>query len=214
MRARGFAAFASVAMLAAYATSLEGQQQPAGRQNPPAAGPAAEGLRVPLQTDEDGQPANLPALPSGMTQAMIRQGDSLYHGKAGCNTCHNNSGTGVPAGGSGLTGGLAHIPTDWRAIDSLVTEGLPESKTRTPVAMPGRGAQSNLTPEETRLVSAYVWAIATVRGEPWRPGGRERTRAQIGAPGAQAAAPAAAPTKAADTSKAATKTGDTATKTP
>lgn len=204
MRARGFAALASLAMLAAHATLLHAQQPAAPRTNTPATQPAAQGLRVPLETDEDGQPANLPALPSGMTMAMIRQGDSLFHSKAGCNTCHNNSGVGLPALGSGLTGGFAHIPGDWRSIDSLVTEGLPESKTRTPSAMPPRGATSNLTPEETRLVSAYVWAIANVRGEPWRPGGRERTRPPIASGAATAAAPAAAP--AADTAKAASKT--------
>jgi hypothetical protein len=42
--------------------------------------------------------------------------------------------------------------------------------TRTPIAMPPRGAQSNLTDQETRLIAAYVWAISQVKDEPW-PGG-------------------------------------------
>jgi hypothetical protein len=54
--------------------------------------------------------------------------------------------------------------------------------------MPPNGAQSNLTPDETKLIAAYVWAIAHVRGEPW-PGGH---RTHVAA-AAQAAQPGAAP---------------------
>jgi hypothetical protein len=76
----------------------------------------------------------------------------------------------MPASGSGITAGLNFIPTQVSAIDSLIKAGIPEPTTRTPVAMPPRGAASNLTDQETRQVAAYVWAISQVRGEPW-PGG-------------------------------------------
>ncbi|HXE57404.1 MAG TPA: c-type cytochrome [Gemmatimonadales bacterium] len=121
-------------------------------------------------TDEDAQPAKLPPLPSGMTLALVRQGDSLFRGKGGCVSCHGEDATGLPAMGSSLTTGLHFIPQEWGPIDSLIAAGIPESITRTPIAMPPRGAQSNLTPEETRAIAAYVWAISTTRGEPW-PGG-------------------------------------------
>ncbi len=155
-----------------------GHQQPGtgGRSNVPAPGPA--------DTDENAQPRTLPKLPSGMTIQMIVQGDSIYRGKGGCVTCHGADATGMPNAGSGLTRGVAFIPNEWQAIDSLTTAGISEALTRTAVAMPPRGAQSNLTPEETRLVAAYVWAIAHVRGEPW-PGGH-RTHATEAAQGARA----------------------------
>jgi mono/diheme cytochrome c family protein len=120
--------------------------------------------------NEDGQSAKLPALPQGVTLDMIRQGDSLFRGKAACNTCHGPDGGGMPASGSGITAGLNFVPTQVAAIDSLIKAGIPEPTTRTPVAMPPRGAQSNLTDDETRRVAAYVWAISQVKGEPW-PGG-------------------------------------------
>lgn len=120
--------------------------------------------------NEDGQPAKLPALPRGVTLDMIRQGDELYRGKGACNTCHGPDGGGMPASGSGITAGLNFIPAEVSAIDSLIKVGIPEPVTRTPVAMPPRGAQSNLTDDETRTLAAYVWAISQVRGEPW-PGG-------------------------------------------
>jgi mono/diheme cytochrome c family protein len=122
--------------------------------------------------DEDGQLAKLPALPKGMTLDMIRQGDSLYRAKAGCIACHGPDGGGMPASGSGITAGLNFVPSEWTALDSLIRVGIPEPTTRTPIAMPPRGAQSNLTDEETRLVAAYVWAISQVKGEPWEGGHR------------------------------------------
>ena len=120
--------------------------------------------------NEDGQPTKLPALPQGVTLDMIRQGDELYRGKAGCTTCHGPEGGGMPAAGSGITAGLNFVPYQMAAIDSVIRVGIAEPITRTPVAMPPRGAASNLTDEESRRVAAYVWAISQVRGEPW-PGG-------------------------------------------
>jgi mono/diheme cytochrome c family protein len=123
--------------------------------------------------DEDGQLAKLPALPSGMTLGLIRQGDSLYRGKGGCIACHGDEGGGMPASGSGITAGLHFVPSEWGPIDSVIRTGVPEPTARSPVAMPGRGAQSNLTDQETRAIAAYVWAISQVRGEPW-PGGHQK----------------------------------------
>jgi mono/diheme cytochrome c family protein len=125
--------------------------------------------------NEDGQAKQLPRLPQGMTLAMIRQGDDLFHGKGGCVTCHGPDGGGMPASGSGITAGLNFVPSEWGPIDSVIRVGIPEPITRTPIAMPSRGAASNLTDEESRQVAAYVWAISQVRGEPW-PGGHRSPR--------------------------------------
>ena len=169
------------------AVSLRQAQQPgtAGRASEPKTSNTVD-------TDEDAQPRTLPTLPSGMTIRMIQQGDSIFHGKGGCVTCHGPDATGMPASGSGITRGTSFIPSDWQPIDSLITAGIPEAITRSPIAMPPKGAQSNLTPDEVKLVAAYVWAIAHVRGEPW-PGGH-RTHGEATTPTAQ---PAATPAGAA-----------------
>ena len=125
-----------------------------------------------IDTHEDGQPAKLPGLPSGMTTAMLVQGDSLFRGKGGCVTCHGQEATGMPDMGSGLTSGLLFIPHEWGTIDSVIQHGITEPVTRTTIAMTPRGAGSNLTPEESRLIAAYIWAISQTRGEPW-PGGHK-----------------------------------------
>ena len=166
-----------------------------GGQQPSAAGRSSMTTGAP-DTDEDAQPRTLPKLPAGMTTQMIVQGDSIFHGKGGCVTCHGADATGMPASGSGLTRGVAFIPNEWQPIDSLITAGISEALTRSPIAMPAKGAQSNLTADETKLVAAYVWAIAHVRGEPW-PGGHRTHEQAVGqaAPAAPAPAPAGAAAK-------------------
>ena len=113
------------------------------------------------------QARSLPPLPKGMTLQMIQEGDQLFHGMAGCFVCHGVEAEGNPAAGDAITAGLAFIPAAWGAIDSLITVGMPDAISRSPIAMPARGARGNLTPTQIRRVAAYVWAIAQVRGEPW-----------------------------------------------
>src|SRR2546423_15178832 len=111
-----------------------------------------------------------------MTLDMIRLGDSVLHNAGGCNPCHGPDAMGLPDKGSGLSLGLNFIPAEWSAIDSLVTQGIPEALTRTSIAMPPRGAASNLSPEQIRQVAAYVWAISHTYDEPWPGGHRTHER--------------------------------------
>jgi cytochrome c5 len=124
----------------------------------------------PADRDQEFQPAALPPLPAGMTLDDITKGDDLYHGRAGCFACHGAEAEGLPAAGSGLTRGLNFIPIEWHPIDSLVQAGIIEVETRSPIRMPAKGARGDLTPSDSKLVAAYIWAIAKTRGEPW-PGG-------------------------------------------
>lgn len=179
----GAIALGSVARLAA---------RQGGGQQPGAAGRSSMTTGA-ADTDEDAQPRTLPKLPAGMTIQMIVQGDSIFHGKGGCVTCHGADATGMPAAGSGLTRGVSFVPNEWQPIAAGITAGIPEALTRSPIAMPPKGAQSNLTPDEIKLVAAYVWAIAHVRDEPW-PGGH-RTHEQAVGQAAPAPTPAGAAPK-------------------
>jgi mono/diheme cytochrome c family protein len=123
-----------------------------------------------LPTNEEGQPPHLPPLPAGITLDAIRAGDSLFHGKGHCFACHGADATGLPDAGSALTMGLNFVPTELGPIDSVIAGGIPEAVARSAIGMPPRGGKSNLTPDETREIAAYVWAISQTRGEPW-PGG-------------------------------------------
>ncbi|HET9983475.1 MAG TPA: cytochrome c [Longimicrobiales bacterium] len=131
-----------------------------------------------LPTNEEGQPTTLPPLPKGVTIRMIQQGDSVFHGAGGCITCHGPDAMGLPDKGSALNTGVSFIPPEYGPIDSLVTVGIPEAITRSSIAMPPRGAASNLTAEQVHQVAAYVWAIATTRDEPWPGGHKTHPQAQ------------------------------------
>ncbi len=124
-----------------------------------------------FDTDEEGQKDSLPALPPGVTVANLREGDRLFHGKGGCINCHGAEAQGLAARGKTLTAGLRFLPPgDLDAIDSTIRVGMPDGRTRTPVAMPPRGQFEDLDAYEIRQIATYVWAISQVKGEPW-PGG-------------------------------------------
>ena len=124
-----------------------------------------------FDTDEEAQPDTLPALAFGMTVEQIRDGDRLFHGKGGCVSCHGSEAQGLPARGKSLTTGVQFVPKgDWNALDSLISVGMPDAQTRSPIAMPPRGQHGDLDASEARTIAAYVWAISQTRGEPW-PGG-------------------------------------------
>jgi mono/diheme cytochrome c family protein len=122
------------------------------------------------QRNDELQPDSLPALPSGLTLDLIRQGDSVFHHQGVCFACHGSEGEGLPAAGDAITVSLSYVQPEWQAIDSLITTGIPDALTRSPIAMPARGARSDLSDKQLSAVAAYVWAIAHARGEPW-PGG-------------------------------------------
>lgn len=123
-----------------------------------------------VETHEELQSKTLPPFPPGMTIGMLVEGDQLFHGKGGCFACHGAEAQGLPAAGDALTSSLSYARYEWRSIDSLITAGMPDAQTRSPIAMPARGARGDLTTEQVALLAAYVWAISQVRGEPW-PGG-------------------------------------------
>jgi len=121
-------------------------------------------------TNEDLQPTHLPPLPFGVSDSDLVEGDRIFHSTGGCFACHGAEGEGLPAAGAAITTGLAYVQPDVPSIAKLIADGLPDEYTRSPIAMPPRGARGNLTPHEIGVVADYVWAIAQTRGEPW-PGG-------------------------------------------
>jgi cbb3-type cytochrome c oxidase subunit III len=156
-------------------TSVPATVAAQGRTSAPRHHPSAvverDSLGVPLiQTNEDGQPTRIPPLPQGITLDLVRIGDEVFHGKGHCFACHGADGEGLPNAGSGLTLPLSFVPAQLAAIDSVIMFGIPESVTRSAIAMPPRGGKSDLSTDETLAVAAYVWVISQVRDEPW-PGG-------------------------------------------
>lgn len=142
----------------------------AGHSRGTAARPTTDGLPAVSPTNEDLQPTQLPPLPVTVTVPDLVDGDRIFHSSGGCFACHGAEGQGLPAAGAGVTIGLAYVPVDVGAIATLVTQGLPDAMTRSPIGMPARGARGTLTSVEITHVAEYVWAISQVRGEPWSGG--------------------------------------------
>ena len=129
-----------------------------------------QGTQSAPSVPDEMQPDTLPTMPRGMSLQMIVAGDSIFHGKGGCFACHGAEAQGEPAAGDAISVALNYAMPQWQSIDSLVTMGIPDALTRSPIAMPPRGARSDLTDDEIQRVAAYVWAISQTHGEPW-PGG-------------------------------------------
>lgn len=148
-----------VALIVLAALACGGGDKSAATSTPAASPPA---VATPAATPAAGPLVGAP--PAGATAAMVAEGDSIFHGqKAGglCITCH-----GADAKGTPLAPDLA-APKDkwltgdgsWAMIQKRVTEGMatPTPPYTMPM-LPMGGAQ--LTPDQIKSVSAYVYAIS------------------------------------------------------
>jgi mono/diheme cytochrome c family protein len=92
---------------------------------------------------------------------MVALGNRIYHGQvagAMCTACHGATGAGTPLGPDLTKNKWMWSDGSWEGITKTVTAGVPQPKQyRSP--MPAMGG-SQLTPEQTSAVSAYVWALS------------------------------------------------------
>ncbi len=116
--------------------------------------------RPPEGTHPDAGAAALP-VPPGATPQMIALGDRIFHGQVAagtCTACHGPSGTGTPLGPDLTKKKWLWSDGSWGGITKTITNGVMQPKQyRSP--MPPNGG-SQLTPEQTRAVAAYVWALS------------------------------------------------------
>jgi len=120
---------------------------PAATSATPAAAPAAPVVGPP---------------PAGATVAMVAEGDSIFHGlKAGgiCLSCHGPDAKGGPLAPNLTDSEWATMDGSYASIQKRVTEGMatPTPPYTSPM-LPMGGAQ--LTPDQIKAVSAYVYAIS------------------------------------------------------
>lgn len=105
----------------------------------------------------------MPARPAGVTDALIAQGDSIFHGGS-CGRCHGPTAEGGANGPSLVAGKWLHVDGSYDAIVHIVTAGVPQDsivdKTHRFNMRPRGGMQPLLTDDQVRAVSAYVWSIS------------------------------------------------------
>ncbi len=126
--------------------------------------PAGEIVRAeakpPEGTHPDAGSAALP-VPAGATQDMVAQGNRVFHGEeadAMCTACHGENGSGSPLGPDLTKNKWLWSDGSWAGLTKTITDGVLHPK-QYRGAMPAMGG-SQLTPEQTSDVAAYVWAIS------------------------------------------------------
>ena len=95
-------------------------------------------------------------LPSGVTQAMVDEGQQLFG--TVCVGCHGPAGAGTPAAPTLSDTRWIHITGAYPEIVALVTSGVPQPKEH-PAPMPPRGGGS-FDDAQVRALAAYVYALS------------------------------------------------------
>jgi glucose/arabinose dehydrogenase/mono/diheme cytochrome c family protein len=116
--------------------------------------------KPPEGTHPDAGAAALP-VPPGATQQMVALGDRIFHGQVAggtCTACHGSNASGTPLGPDLTKKKWLWSNGSWAGITKTITNGVMNPKQyRSP--MPPNGG-SQLTPEQSKAVGAYVWALS------------------------------------------------------
>ena len=98
------------------------------------------------------------ALPSGVTQAMVDAGKTLYHGAALCSSCHGENGAGTAIGPKFDDTVWLHSDGSFPAIVNQIKVGVQTPK-ESMIPMLAKGG-SGITDEQVNQVAAYVWRLS------------------------------------------------------
>jgi glucose/arabinose dehydrogenase/mono/diheme cytochrome c family protein len=116
--------------------------------------------RPPEGTHPDAGAAALP-VPPGATQQTVALGNRIFHGRVAagtCTACHGTNGAGTPLGPDLTQKKWLWSDGSWAGLTKTITDGVAQPKQyRSP--MPPNGG-SQLTPEQSKAVAAYVWALS------------------------------------------------------
>jgi len=120
----------------------------------PAAAPATAPPAAPAAaTPTYGSP------PEGATEAMLAEGDAIFHGVGLCFSCHGPTGQGMPQLGANLTDDTwFHGDGSYDFIIHTIETGVPEPKEAIAPMMPRAG--TTISDEQVRAVAAYVWSLS------------------------------------------------------
>ena len=107
------------------------------------------------------KPSAAPAMPPGVTAAMVAEGDSIFNNRS-CKNCHLAGGVGGPRAPNLTDAQWIHIDGSYDAIVKLVTTGFTKAEQvdkQYQFSMNPRGGV-NLTDEQIRAVAAYVYSLS------------------------------------------------------
>ena len=93
--------------------------------------------------------------PQGATAAMVTEGQQIF--STVCYTCHGADAKGTPLAPNLTDAEWINNDGTYAAIIKTVTDGVPQPKNAPGPMMPKGGA--NLTDDQVKAVSAYVWSL-------------------------------------------------------
>jgi mono/diheme cytochrome c family protein len=99
------------------------------------------------------------ALPEGMTEEMVAEGQQLFRGTGICHACHGPQGAGIPNLGADLTDDeWLHSDGSYEGILRTIREGVSADASSMGSVMPPKGG-SALADDGVAKVAAYVWSL-------------------------------------------------------
>ena len=102
-------------------------------------------------TQTAGQP------PQGATAEDVTAGQQIFTSTGNCYTCHGPDAKGTALAPNLTDGEWLNIDGSFASIQQNVKTGVPQPKQH-PAAMPAMGG-ANLSDDQVRQVSAYVWSL-------------------------------------------------------
>jgi mono/diheme cytochrome c family protein len=119
--------------------------------------PAADETQAPA-SEAATEAAAAMNLPSGVTQAMVAEGERIFTGEGICFTCHMQGGVGGPLAPNLTDDVWINIDGSYESIVQNIMTGVPEPKEHPGIMLPKGG--TNITDEQVRAVAAYVWTLS------------------------------------------------------
>jgi len=101
------------------------------------------------------------ALPAGVTQAMVAEGEKLFTTSV-CMACHGPTAGGGPMAPALNDAEWLNVDGGYEAITKVIMAGVPTPK-QFPVMMPPKGG-GQFTDEQVKQLAAYVYAVSRPAG--------------------------------------------------
>ena len=96
--------------------------------------------------------------PAAVTPEAIAKGDTIFHKSGLCYACHGSNAEGTV--GPNLTDAeWLHGDGSYEMIVATVTNGVPQDKAKSGIAMPPKGG-SSISDEDVKAVAAYVYSLS------------------------------------------------------
>lgn len=141
--------WAAVAVVVVFAACAKDEGEEAAEETPPAAETPAPEQTAPA-------PSSV-ALPAGVTQDDVTQGQQIFTSTGNCFTCHGPDAKGGQLAPNLTDSEWLNVSGTFDEIQTVIKNGVPTPKQH-PAPMPAMGG-AQLTDDQVKQVAAYVYSL-------------------------------------------------------